>query len=298
MFKEKILIIGYGSIGERHARLLSKIVDKKNIYIHTSRKIKSFKVISSLSDAIISTFDYVVISNTTNIHFKTLKRIRSVNIDSKILIEKPVFNKLYDLSNIKNQSNIYVGYNLRFHPVILDTIKFLKNKNILFFSSECHSNIMKWRKRKFSNTYSSSKSMGGGVEYELSHELDLLLLFNPNIKKLSEVKKKISHLKYKINDIFLASGRIGKNKYFQISLSLFSNFEKRSFLMIGNNWTIEGDFINNQLMYTNKKIKKLIKYPNHNIDKTYSNQHINILENNKKNLCTLDQSIKVLKLII
>ena len=41
--KKSALIMGFGSIGEKHAMILNKYFNYKNIYIFTKRKIKKFK---------------------------------------------------------------------------------------------------------------------------------------------------------------------------------------------------------------------------------------------------------------
>ena len=75
-FNQKILIIGFGSIGSRHANVLSKLTSVENIYIHTSQKIKKFKKIHMLESKNIEIFDYIIIANNTSEHFKTLKVVR------------------------------------------------------------------------------------------------------------------------------------------------------------------------------------------------------------------------------
>ena len=45
---KSILILGYGSIGRRHANILSKLVNKKNITILTNQKLSNFRTIKTL----------------------------------------------------------------------------------------------------------------------------------------------------------------------------------------------------------------------------------------------------------
>jgi predicted dehydrogenase len=55
-----------------------------------------------------------------------------LNYDSKILIEKPVFNNVNDFIKLnKNKKNIFVGYNRIFYEHIIYLKKKLKNKNNL-----------------------------------------------------------------------------------------------------------------------------------------------------------------------
>ena len=93
--------------------------------------------------------------------FQHIKLIEKIFINKKVLVEKPLFHKSINFNLKKNK--YYVGYNLRFHPVI----KFLKNKikkkEIFSVSIFCNSFLPKWRKNiDYSNSYSSQKK-GGGV---------------------------------------------------------------------------------------------------------------------------------------
>ena len=45
---KSVLISGYGSIGRRHANILSKLVSKKNIVILTNQKLSNFRTIKTL----------------------------------------------------------------------------------------------------------------------------------------------------------------------------------------------------------------------------------------------------------
>ena len=113
-----VLIIGYGSIGRKHAIILAKIKKIKKIYIITKQKIQKIKKIqkTTYTEIVNLKIDYIIISNPSSSHYKTIKLIEKNFINKKVLIEKPLFNKSHRLDLKKNF--YYVGYNLRFHPVI------------------------------------------------------------------------------------------------------------------------------------------------------------------------------------
>ena len=82
---KSILISGYGSIGRKHANILSKIFKKKNITILTKQKIKSFTTIHKLKELIKIKPNYIVISNPTGDHINKLKFIEK-NYTNKIIL--------------------------------------------------------------------------------------------------------------------------------------------------------------------------------------------------------------------
>ena len=111
----KILIIGFGSIGQKHFKILKNSLKIENIRILTSQK-NIQNSLSNIADVKIFDPGIIIIASTTNKHFKHLQYINSVLKDKVILVEKPLFHKTSNLKKIRNK--ILVGYNLRFHPII------------------------------------------------------------------------------------------------------------------------------------------------------------------------------------
>ena len=127
MSKIKVLIIGYGSIGRKYHRILKKIKEIDDVVIFTSQK-KILNSIDSVSDLKKINPDIIIISSTSNTHYKYLKIVNSIYKNKRILVEKPLFIKLEKLEHLNNK--IFVGYNLRFLPVIKFLKKYLKKKKL------------------------------------------------------------------------------------------------------------------------------------------------------------------------
>ncbi len=70
--KKKIIVIGYGSIGRKHCKILKTL--KQNYYVITTQKIINEKIIS-LDDLPRINPDYIIISTPTSKHLKYLKEI-------------------------------------------------------------------------------------------------------------------------------------------------------------------------------------------------------------------------------
>jgi CMP-N,N'-diacetyllegionaminic acid synthase len=204
--KKKVLIIGFGSIGKRHAAILKFFKIVSDVYILSRRNNKIFKNINKLSQIKKIDPDYIVICSRTSDHFKHLKYIER-NLSKKIvLIEKPLFNKFHKLNILKNK--VFVGYNLRQHPVLRFIKKFIINKKIFSVNITCNSYLPNWRNNiNYKDSYSSHKKLGGGVLLDLSHEIDYLEWIFKKIKKLDLVKiKKLSNLKINVEDHVLIAG--------------------------------------------------------------------------------------------
>jgi predicted dehydrogenase len=294
--KKKVLIIGFGSIGKKHATILKKFKMVSDVYILSRRNPKIFKSINKLSQIKDINPDYIIICSRTSDHFKHLKYIER-NFSKKIvLVEKPLFNNYHKFSILKNK--VFVGYNLRQHPVIRFIKNFIINKKIFSVNITCNSYLPNWRKNiNYMDSYSSHRRFGGGVLLDLSHEIDYLEWVFKKVKKLHLVKiKKLSNLKINVEDHVLIAGET-KLSSFILDLNYYSLFPRREIFVDGHNFSIKGDLIKNFVeIYPNNKKKRIINFKNKK-NYTYVKQHELILNQNYGTLSTFRNANKLMLLI-
>ena len=151
---KKIIIFGFGSIGNKHKIALKKINKKLIFYEFNSKKSCSKKEILSINP------DLIIISTPTYLHYKNLIFFNSILKNKIILIEKPLFHKKLKFKLKNNKNKIFVGYNLRYHPVIQFLKKNIKSIKPFYIRSECFSYLPNWRKNNYENNYSSKKKNG------------------------------------------------------------------------------------------------------------------------------------------
>ena len=70
--QKKIIVIGYGSIGRKHCKILKKL--KQKYYVITSQKKINEKIVS-FNDIPRINPDYIIISTPTSKHLENLKKI-------------------------------------------------------------------------------------------------------------------------------------------------------------------------------------------------------------------------------
>mgnify|MGYP003953853007 CR=1 FL=1 len=204
------LIVGFGSIGKRHAKILNKLKIFDKLYVITGQMLaKYLKKCNKINEIKKINPDYIVIASETNKHFKHLKDINSRLNKKKILVEKPLYNKINTLNKINN--NIFIGYNLRFHPVIQKVKKLIKEKKIYSIKSVCFSNLKHWRKNRNYSLTSSAKKKSGGVILDLSHEFDFISWMIGKLSYLDSIKRKNSDLKIYTED-YLSLNAVIKKK--------------------------------------------------------------------------------------
>ena len=172
----KILICGLGSIGKRHAINLLNL-NKENLIFFRERnldlknkKLKKKKSFNSLTKALNENPDVAFICNTTSKHIETA--IRCAKKGCHLFIEKPLSNNLKNLkileSIIKRKKiKIMIGYNMRFHPLMIKIKKMLKNKelgSVYNFQTEWSEYLPDWHPwENYKLTYAAQKKNGGWV---------------------------------------------------------------------------------------------------------------------------------------
>lgn len=292
---KKVVIIGYGSAGRRHASILRKFFNNSNIYVLTKQKIKVFKTFEKLNYIKSINPDYIVIASETFKHFNQLKFLEKNFKNKKILVEKPLFHKDCDLK-IKNNI-VYINYNLRFHPLFLKLKDIIKKNKIYDVKFITNSFLPNWRKRKLSKkSYACSKSKGGGVILDLSHELDLIknifLKLKINYVDFS-TKSNITNDSEDFLKLYAKHGKVN----ISLDLSYYSQNEIRIILVDCKNSSFFIDLKNNVFKINNIKTSLDLK-KNFNQNYTFSMVHNAIINGTNKNkLCNYNQAVKVLKFI-
>ena len=290
--KKKILIVGFGSIGKKHYEILSK---KHEVFVLTNQKIKEKNFHSSFQKIKDFKFEYIIISNETYKHYKSLLEIKRYFRNTKILIEKPIFDKI-PKKNVSNKK-IFVGYNFRFHDQILFLKKFVKNKKIFKIFIECGYDLKKWRSRDYRKTYSANKKKGGGVLLDLSHEIDYAYWIFGKLKVLKSSKNKLSKLKINSEDnvdIYCETKNFAKIK---INLNYINKIKKRSIIIFGLNFKLICNLVNSTIDIIKKNKTKRLKFKKDSLENSYVNMHDAILKNKFSKLSNYNSAIYVLKVI-
>ena len=293
--KKKILIIGLGSIGTKHAKILASFKEVSEIGIVSKRKNRKLKKVIYLKNSKNFNPDYIIVSTKTSEHYLHILNIEKNFKNKVVLIEKPLFEKF---KKIKLKNNKYfVGYNLRFHPIINYIKKKINKNNIFSINIFCSSYLPYWRKnRNYKISYSADKKKGGGVLLDLSHELDYLTWLFGKIDKLNYFKiNKISKLKINAEDNFILVGKINLSNFI-LNINFFSRSRERKIILDHEKFSLKGDLLKNKIYLFYKTKKKVINFKV-NKDTTYLNMHKNILKGNYKNLCNYNEGLNLLRLI-
>lgn len=299
----RVLIVGLGSIANKHIDALRKI--DLNIEISAlRRKGKSVTTLEGIENVYeINSeqfFDFAIISNPTSEHANTLELLKDLKIP--LFIEKPLFNKLNheDLISelIDNKIPNYVACNLRF----LDCIKFLKNiicnKVINEVNIYCGSFLPDWRPDiDFRKIYSANKDLGGGVHIDLIHEIDYLVYLFGFPKDVIKTFRSNSSLKITAFDyanyLFFYD-----NFCANVILNYYRKISKRTIEIICDDGVFDVDLLKNEVFWNSSLIFK----SNQLIKDTYEPQmkyFINeVWKKKSKNMNNIKEAYNILKLCL
>ncbi len=302
--KRKVLLIGYGSIGKRHARNLIEL--EVELYILTKYPDDLNAIfLKDINEIRNEEFDYCIIASPTARHLDDLKKCLALPTKPKnILIEKPLESLYLRGNEMKNISeayslSIFIAYNLRFLDAFNIIDKFVKEQKnqIRIVEVVAGQDLKEWRPFKdYTQSYSAHREQGGGVDLDLSHEIDYTLwLFGNNFKDKIIYRNKISNLKINSPDIFKLI--LDYNTFIvDITLDYIRNPKERYIKIICENGkNLYYNFITNTLKIDEKTI-----IMNGNIEQSYKKMLKTFLGLDKKKenkLCSIEEGLNILKIL-
>lgn len=167
----KALVVGAGSIGTRHARVLTAL--GHDVAVVSSRPSDEFERFAGIPEALAAFGPaYVVVATETARHASSVGELADSGFHGMLLVEKPLSVPATALAAF---DRVGVGFNLRFHPVIARVTELLAPTQVYTVEVYAGQHLSEWRPgRPTSEQYSAIRARGGGVLRDLSHELDYL----------------------------------------------------------------------------------------------------------------------------
>ena len=286
----KVAVVGAGSIGQRHQRLLQEL-GHEVVVVSKSSKSAKYK---SLTDALAQEhLEYVVLASPTSQHFEDLRVLIERNFIGSVLVEKPIFDRSEKLKPNRFKL-LAVGYNLRFHPAIIwlqETLPQLGAvSSVNFYVGQY---LPTWRPDSDYRTSSSAKTdSGGGVLRDLSHELDLVQHVFGDWKKITAIGGKFSDLEIETDDTFSILLQTARCSAVSVQMNYSDRLKQRLITVNGNNGTIQIDLVSNSATFNNSQ-KSFDVHP----DSTYISQHNAVIHNQDPSICSLADALKVVATI-
>lgn len=287
-----VLIIGFGSIGQRHALVLKQMgYDVFVLSQHTD--FCEYPVFKDLQTALEQKPDYVVVANETEKHYATLALLGDFKYDGKIFVEKPLFHSAeLNIDKIKEMvQQIYVGYVLRSHPLIQKAKEWLNGQKIYSINSYCGQYLPDWRPEKDYRKNYSAKKVGGGVVNDLSHELDYLQFLAGTWNSVVALGGHITDLEIESEDMVGCLMTTENCENVVCQLNYWDRNTQRFCVINAEKGTCTVDLVSNVLTI-NKSVSCWFQERN----QMFTEMHKNILQC-KSNLCRFSDALDVVRLV-
>lgn len=317
MKKKKLLIVGIGSIGKRHAACFAKLncnidiadISKSRIE-EAKNKIQFENYYLDYNKALNTTkYDAVLICTPPHLHLEIAKKTIKKKIN--LFIEKPLgmstlgWKEVYNFCK-KNKIVNYVAFchrhinYIRMSKKIIDDGKIGK---ILTGNVIWGSYLPDWHPwEKYYSFYMAKKIQGGGALMDESHGIDLLRYFAGEIEDVFARVLNVSTLKITSDDLAILNCKLKNKSVFQLNFDLISRSPRVSIEIVGSKGTLFIDRVLNELKLfssINKKWK-IFKFQKSDLLNMYDNQakfFLNCLNHKVKNTQNIGDSIKTQKII-
>lgn len=286
------LVVGYGSIGARHAEVLAQegyrvaVVSRRN-------PAAKFPIHRELALALNREApDYVVIANETAAHRQTLEELAHAGFEGRVLVEKPLFADPAPLPDHRF-GNCAVGYNLRFHPVLAALREAIAGERIVAVQVYCGQYLPDWRPgTDWRASYSADGARGGGVLRDLSHELDYLMWLFGGWTRVISAGGNTGALGIDADDCRLLLVEFERCALATVQLNYLDRPGRREIVVNGVEHTWRADLISGEF----EQNGTVTSYPVERNDSILA-MHREMLSGNRDRLCSLEEGLQVTHLI-
>lgn len=258
----KIAVIGLGNIAERHRRNIRFLFPQATIYATSAsgRNVESnvtncdvlIPTVTDLSK-LTNSLDLAIIASPATFHSKHAVPF----IEGKVptLIEKPVvasFSDIYPLIKAVNvnKTPVAVGYCLRYLPSA-KILRQLLDENIagriLNIDISVGHFLPDWRPGNYRDSVSASRSLGGGVLLELSHEIDYAQWLFGELNIQHAIIRNSGILHIDVEDIVDIIATTSEQIIINIHLDFLQRLAYRKCTIIGSEGRLEWDLISNNI---------------------------------------------------
>ncbi len=182
----RFAIVGLGSIGRRHLRLLKQLRPEIDVILVRSGQgmrwpedALATDSVTSVDEVLTMDVDAAIISSPAPFHVSQATKLLRAGIPT--LIEKPLSHNMDAVQALKglaeqSQAPVLVGYVLRYSMGARCFHEMVNGGRVgehIAANIECGSYLPDWRPEQDYRTSASARAeLGGGVLLELSHELD------------------------------------------------------------------------------------------------------------------------------
>ncbi|MBC7609393.1 MAG: Gfo/Idh/MocA family oxidoreductase [Polaromonas sp.] len=251
----RVLMTGAGSIAKRHANnLLASLPDAEVIVVtrDPAQRLLSWPAgvqsVASFEQGLAANPDAVMICSVSASHAQELLKVLELGLP--VFVEKPLLTSLADLQRIEallatTHPACVVGCNLRFLPSLRRLRQALQD-GLIGTVVRAHLEVGQWLPdwrpgRALESSYSADAGAGGGVVFDLVHEIDAAVWLLGDLTLVSAVGGHLSSLPIRAPDTAVALLRAASGHPVTVSLDYISRKPVRRYVFVGEGGTLIWD---------------------------------------------------------
>lgn len=259
----KALVVGGGSIGQRHLQNLKALGVESLALVETDasrREAVAAKLpvrqFSQLEDGFEWLPDMVVVATPTHCHAEQV--LKAVHRGLRVFVEKPLSHeasKLGEIADLVNRKKLVtlVGCNMRFHPGPVQIKRLLAEERIgriLFARVHAGSYLPTWRPgTDYRENYAAREETGGGCILDCIHEIDLTRWYLGDVREVVCMAERLSSLEITTEDVAAIICRHTSGAISEIHLDYVQQTYERGCQIVGQRGSIFWDFTQKQVRW-------------------------------------------------
>lgn len=316
----KILVIGCGSIGRRHIRLLKEMGIEVTGFEANCERAKEAHEATGVSVysanepppwlhlPLFSGFDGAIIATPNHLHARPAQAVLACG--KPVLIEKPITMSVADAEVLLAEAipPVLIGYCLRYHDH-LKRIKQLISEGTLgtirHASFHFGHDLRQWRPgTDYRVGYAAKRETGGGILLDASHELDLANWFLGEPRKATAMVRNTGALEgLETEDLADVLIEYDSGAQASVHVDYLSSYYTRSCMIIGDkglaNWDLDSKNHSSRLI-VDVDGKLTMTTELHNPDDMYRAElahFVKVIRGEEKPLVTGEDGIRTLLLV-
>ncbi len=314
---KSILIIGGGSIGQRHLRNLLSLGERNIMLVEVNperaNKIAAehgIETVGSVEEAWQKkSFDIVFVCSPSIFHKENA--LAAIHAGCNIFIEKPLSTDLDGIDALlqlvqEKKLISMVGSNWKFYPLFVTMKTLLADGaigKVLSARCQCGQYLPDWHPwEDYRQGYSANKKLGGGILLD-SHEFDYLTWFmGDTVKKIGCFSGTTSQLEIDVEDTAEVILQFTSGAIAEIHLDYTQRFLQRNFEFFGEHGTLRWNFLDKKIILqrVGEEVQEFPIAPDYDLNDMYVKeiQHfLDCVEHRTETISPMSAGANVLKLI-
>lgn len=250
----KILVVGTGSIGKRHIANLLALGAEVSAYSYRQNVAPELdprvRRVADLAEALRSDIDGVVVANRTDQHMDVA--LQAARQRKHLFLEKPLAVSLDhsdELMRLVREHGLAVeaGFMLRFHPNlqwIQQTLQSGELGEVMHLRASVGQWLPDWRPgTDHRQGYGAFRATGGGVIFDLIHELDLVNWLVGPVADVTAMTRTVACLEIETEAIAQIGLRMASGVLAQVHLDYVRPGYGRDMEVVGRHGVLIWDYV-------------------------------------------------------